>query len=77
MFIRLEQYLHSLPANEALRGQGWYRGSLVWAFLRLEGMEAAQGLVYEGKRGVRSLEEQGIIVAAKQTIEGSQLWRSQ
>lgn len=40
-------------------------------------MEAAQGLVYEGQRGVWGLEEEWIIVAAKQTIEGSQLRGSQ
>jgi hypothetical protein len=38
-------------------------------------MEAAKRLVDEGERGLRGVEEKGVVVAADEAIEGSELFR--
>ena len=36
-------------------------------------MVAAEGLVDEGERGLRGLQEEGIVITANQTVEGRKL----
>lgn len=38
-------------------------------------MEAPKRLVDEGERGLRGVEEKGVVVAANEAIEGSELFR--
>ena len=73
MRLWLQQQLDGLPSHEARRCQSGDRGWGVGIFFRLQGVIAAEGLVDEGERGLRGLQEERVIVTADETVEGCEL----
>lgn len=75
MLIGIEQELHRLPSDETLGRQGRDTGRTVCISLRLQGVEAAERLIDEGKGGLRCVEKERVVVTTDKTVEGRQLRR--
>lgn len=73
MFFWLEEKLDGFPSNEALRGQCRNGGRHEWVDLGFQRMVASQRLVYERQRRLGGFEEEGVVIAANETVKVSKL----